>query len=141
MIRTGPATLRDGFAGHFKQAGAEIARDTVVGYRALQPLVKHGLVESGVVGLSGVASSGVIVSQAASQNAGRFRIGGPFIHPLSIAEGREPFEQGNKAFALCPIPWPKVSRRYWRPDSGLLSAAVVSRIANIRWRRGDTANG
>ena len=45
----------------------------------------------------------MIVSQTAGKDAGGFRVGGPFVHALSIPEGGDPFEQADEALATGPV--------------------------------------
>ena len=45
----------------------------------------------------------MVVTQASGEDAGGFRVGGPFIHSLGVGQGSKPFEQRDEAFAFAPV--------------------------------------
>ena len=41
----------------------------------------------------------MVISQPSGEDAGCFGVGDPFFHAFGVAEGGEPFEQADEAFA------------------------------------------
>ena len=47
--------------------------------------------------------SGVVVAETTGEDAGGFGVCDPLVHAFGVAEGGEPFEQADEAFALAPV--------------------------------------
>ena len=45
----------------------------------------------------------MVIPQPPSQHASGLRVGGPFLHALSVAQRGQPFRQVNKALTLAPV--------------------------------------